>query len=101
MKFKDLRFEHQGFPLGYGTISRARVNFPNGNGLSIVYGMGTYTSPGTYEIAPLMKDKLIFIGTWGDEVKGCVTKEQIDEVLEHAEKDSPEKYIKFLGEYLK
>jgi hypothetical protein len=96
MKFKDLRFELEEM----SGISRARAEFPNGCGLSVINGFGTYSDRGTYEIGPLTNGALTFIKEWGDSVKGYVPPEKIDEILKHAETDSPEDYKKFLGEYL-
>lgn len=97
MKFKDLKFKSQ--EIGFGDeIFRARVDFPNGNGLSVVYGEYTYSGDGTYEIVPLYNDELFTVDSWGDQVAGYITPEQIDSILEHAENDSHEDFVKFLNE---
>lgn len=94
MKFEDLQFEqHMSFPL---FMSRAKVELPNGNGISIVNGEYAYCDEDTYEIAPLRNGDLFHVDSWGDEVKGYVTKSQINEILYHMENDTPEEYKDFL-----
>ena len=82
MKFSDLKFKTQSD--FFMTIHRACVNFPNGNGLSVVYGDYTYSDDDTVE-------------AWGDQVKGYLTAKEIEEILNHAENDSYEDYVKFLN----
>ena len=97
MNFKDLQFKkHKAFPL---LMSQAKVELPNGNGLSVVNGEYAYCDNDTYEIAPLIDGHLIHIDSWGDQVKGYVTPEQITEVLHHMEDDSPDDYKKFLEDF--
>lgn len=97
MRFEDLKFEASN--MGFcGSILRSHVEFPNGNGLSIVNGTYTYSGNGTYEIAPLFNGELKEIESWGDSVRGYVSPEQITTILEHAEKDSAEEYLKFLND---
>lgn len=60
-------------------ISRLRLTFKNGYGISIVQGFGTY---GLYEIAVLGKDGYISYDTpVTDDVEGC---ESAAEVLKYA-----------------
>lgn len=96
MTFEDLKFEAENMPY-FGSINRAHVEFPNGNGLSIVDGVFTYSGGGTYEIGALHNGSLFTVDSWGESVKGYVTPETIDEILKHAENDSHEDYEKFLG----
>ncbi len=97
MKFEDLQFEADPYtPMG---IVRARVELPSGNGLSVVFGEYTYSGPDTFEIAPLKDGHLIDIDNWGDQVKGFVTKEEINEILYHAENDTQDEYKDFLEEF--
>ena len=96
MKFEDLEFkQHELTPLFDKTC---KVEFDNGNGLSIINGEHAYCDSDTYEIAPLENGHLFSDGieSWGDQVKGYVTKDQINEILEHAEKDTHEEFVKYL-----
>ena len=97
MKFKELEGkQHDLFP---SFDKQWKVEFENGNGLSIINGSGAYCDEDTYEVAPLWKGHLYdhFLDGWGDQVKGYVTEEQIDEILEHAEKDTQEEFEKYLN----
>lgn len=94
MKFEDLEFKkHKSFP---ALMLHARVELPNGNGLSVVNGEYAYCDDDTYEIAPLRDGSLFTVDSWGDQVKGYVTESQINEVLYHMENDTPEEYKNFL-----
>lgn len=95
MKFSDLKFKTQSD--FFMTIHRACVNFPNGNGLSVVYGDYTYSDDDTYEVAPLHNNDLFTVEAWGNQVKGYLTAEEVEEILNHAENDSYEDYVKFLN----
>ena len=91
MKFEDLQFEqHMNFPL---FMSRAKVELPNGNGLSVVNGDYAYCDHDTYEIAPLRNGELFYVDSWG------VTPSQITEILYHMENDTPEEYKDFLENF--
>lgn len=97
MKFKELEGkQHDLFP---SFNKQWKVEFENGNGLSIVNGNHAYCDEDTYEIAPLYNGHLLIEGVdaWGDQVKGYVTEDQIDEILEHAENEEPEIFIKYLN----
>lgn len=76
-----------------------RLNFNNGNGVSIISGKGTYCDDKTFEIAPLINDSLIRIDSWGDEVKGYVTPEELSLIIGAAEKFSNEAYYEFLNSF--
>lgn len=94
MKFEDLQFNpHRSSPL---FNVHCRVELPNGNGISIVNGDCAYCDFDTYEIAPLRNGELFYVDSWGDQVKGYVTKSQINEILYHMENDTPEEYKDFL-----
>ena len=63
MTFNDLNFEkHKAFPL---LMTQARVELPNGNGISIVNGEYAYCDNYTYEIAPLYNGELFHVDSWG------------------------------------
>lgn len=97
MTFKDLKFEAESIPL-LGSITRAHAEFPNGNGLSVVDGVFTYSGGGTYEIGPLHDGSLFTVDSWGESVKGYVTPETIDKILEYAENHTFEEYKNFLND---
>ena len=62
MKFNDLEFkQHKAFPL---LMACARVELPNGNGLSVVNGEYAYCDDSTYEIAPLRDGHLFYIESY-------------------------------------
>lgn len=77
-----------------GTFQRMAVQFPNGLGISIIRGPGTYGySEGLFEIAPLDEDGSIMhvegVSAPYDDVRGWLT---ASEVLEAAEKISRARY---------
>lgn len=99
MTFNDLKFEtHKSFP---SLMSHARIELPNGNGLSVVNGDFAYCDANTYEIAPLRDGNLFTIDDWCDQVRGYVTEDQITEILQHMENDTPEEYKDFLEGFFK
>lgn len=99
MKFEDLKFKkHWGHP-SYDKY--VRVNLENGNGISIINGESAYCDKNTYEIAPLLDDKLIFIPSWGDQVAGNVTKEEINDFLYAMENMDKAQYFYFCDNYFK
>lgn len=97
MTFKDLKFETESMTY-FGSITRAHVEFPNGNGLSVVDGTFTYSGGGTYEIGPLHNGSLFIVDDWCDSVKGYVRPETIDKILEYAENHTFEEYKNFLND---
>lgn len=97
MKFEDIEpIQHPIYP---SFDKQWKVEFENGNGLSIVNGNNAYCDEDTYEIAPLYNGHLLSEGVdaWGDQVKGYVTEDLINEILEHAENEEPEIFIKYLN----
>lgn len=73
--FKDLEFK--------GDITkRARLNFPNGYGISVVYGSYTYSDNGTYEVGILKDDCLYYETPLTNNVLGYQTPEQINKIIE-------------------
>ena len=64
MKFKDIEpIQHPSYPL---FDKQWKVEFENGNGLSVVNGNHAYCGSNTYEIAPLLMDtyflKVLMLG---------------------------------------
>jgi len=84
LKFSDLHFEDQTF-IGAGLVLpmfRARVQFPNGYGLSIVKGHATYGGDkGLYEAAVLKDDQITYDTTITDDVLGYQSEDDITELL--------------------
>lgn len=93
-----MKFELKKHPY-YKDGIMCRINFDNGNGISIISGIGAYCSDNTFEIAPLVNDSLIDIEEWGDQVKGYVYPEEISRIVNFAQSHNNEKYIKFLNEF--
>lgn len=76
---------------------KLRLNFNNGNGISIISGKGTFCDDKTFEVAPLINDSLIRIDSWENQVKGYVTPEELSLIVGAAEKFSNETYYDFLN----
>lgn len=94
-----MKFKLKKHPYYKGGIM-CRINFDNGNGISIISGTGAYCSGATFEIAPLINNELIEpLSEWGDQVKGHVYPEEISKIVEFAQSHDNEEYIKFLNEF--
>jgi len=94
-----MKFELKKHPY-YKDGIMCRINFDNGNGISIISGIGAYCSDNTFEIAPLINDSLTEpLSEWGDQVKGYVHPEEISKIVEFAQSHNDEEYIKFLNEF--
>lgn len=76
-----------------------RINFSNGCGISIISGIGAYCNDETFEIAPLFDDDLKYIDSWGDQVRGYVTSNEISQIVEFAETHTKEEYKEFLENF--
>ncbi len=100
MKFEDLEFEYSDGLYDETFWGCARVNFKNGNGLSVIYGPHAFCEIGyTYEIAILIDNQPKRIRNWGDSrVKGYVEPDLITEILKHAKNSTPEEYIAWVEE---
>lgn len=100
MKFEDLQFEYTDGLYDETYWATARVNFSNGNGLSVIYGPHALCDIGfTYEIAILRNNLPIPIHGWVDSrVKGYVDPDLITEILQHAENSTPSEYLAWIEE---
>jgi hypothetical protein len=82
MEFKDLTFihDHQGF----SSMSRARVQFANGYGASVIIGDHSYGgSDGLYELAVLDKDgSLTYDTPITSDVLGYLTPKDVTSLLQ-------------------
>ncbi len=82
MKFKDLKFKKQGEAVEGITHIQAWANFPNGFEVSVVKSFGSYGGrQGLYEIG-VFKDGIMCdpLG-WGDDVKGWLKPEDVEQEL--------------------
>lgn len=82
MTFKELEF----YPHEVLSGEHARYIFPNGYGISVVNGPGTYSSKGTYEVAILYDGHLTYNTPLTDDVLSEQTPEDIDTILSTIEK---------------
>ena len=82
MKFKDLKFKKQGEAINGIPHIQAWVNFPNGFEVSIINGFHSHGGrQGLYEIG-VFKDGIMCdpLG-WGDDVKGWLKPEDVEQEL--------------------
>lgn len=82
MTFKELEF----YPHEVLSGKHARYTFPNGYGISVVNGLGTYSSKGTYEVGILYDGHLTYNTPLTDDVLSEQTLEDIDTILSTIEK---------------
>lgn len=75
------------------------IGFENGNGLSVINGEYAYCDEKTFEIAPMINDELFNVQSWGDQVKGYVTSEEIEQIAKFAETHSSEEYRQFMEDF--
>jgi len=80
--FNDLEFKPQSHGLG-GV--RARTEFPNGYGASIIRGPHTYGGPELYELAVLKDGDLCYDTPVTDDVLGWLTPEDVTAKLAEIE----------------
>lgn len=73
-------------------ITRYRLNFSNGYGISVVRGLNTYSGDGTYEIAVLKNNDLCYSTPITDDVVGWVSEEQINTIMEELQSYFPDQY---------
>lgn len=78
--FYDLEFkEHARMPL-YST--QARMDFPNGYGVSVVTGQYAYTDEnGPYELAVMRNGELCYTTPITDDVLGYLTAEDVTRIM--------------------
>lgn len=82
MTFKELEF----YPRKVVSGGHARYTFPNGYGISVINGPGTYSSKGTYEVGILYDGHLTYNTPLTDNVLSEQTPEDIDTILSTIEK---------------
>lgn len=82
MTFKELEF----YPHEVLSGEHACYTFPNGYGISVVNGPGTYSSKGTYEVGILYNGELTVNTPLTDDVLSEQTPEDIDTILSTIEK---------------
>ena len=73
--FEDLEFKGD-------DIKRAILYFPNGYGISIIYGSYTYSDNGTYAVGILKDNYLYYETPLADNILGYQTPEQINKIIE-------------------
>lgn len=85
--FDDLKFRKV---LSFGGVDNtlARLDFPNGYGVSVVCGDRSYSSDGTYELAVLRDGKICYDTFLTNDVLGWQTPEQVTEHMEALQKIS-------------
>lgn len=81
--FNDLNFERQTYSEGYYPAIRARMNFENGYGISVVQGEYTYGGKkGLYEIAILDEDgNLCYDSEITNDVIGYLTELEVSDYM--------------------
>lgn len=82
MTFEELEF----YPRKALSGEQARYIFPNGYGISVINGSGTYSSKGTYEVAILYDGHLTYNTSLTDDVLSEQTPKDIDTILSTIEK---------------
>lgn len=88
MTFKELEF----YPREVLSGEYARYTFPNGYGISVIDGHGTYSRKGTYEVGIIHEDHLTYNTPLTGDVLADQTPEEINEILATIEKWSPNQY---------
>ena len=84
MTFEDLKF--RAHPSGPMFGERARVNFPNGYGASVIRGPYSYGgSEGKYELAVMKGDKLCYDTPITSDVCGYLNISEVTELLQKIE----------------
>lgn len=80
MNFEDLVFNYDIM------ITRARVNFDNGYGASVVTGPGVYSdSEHPYELAVIFNNSVCYDTDITDDVIGHLNEEEVTELLNRIE----------------
>lgn len=88
MTFEELEFYLRKVPSG----EQARYIFPNGYGISVINGYGTYSRKGTYEVAIIHEDHLTYNTPLTDNVLADQTPEEINKLLAIIETWNPNQY---------
>lgn len=82
--FNDLKFNRTVTPLGF--MDRARLQFPNGYGISVIRGTYSYGGDeGLYECAVLKDNKLCYDTTITDDVIGYCDEDKVNEIIKQVE----------------
>jgi hypothetical protein len=81
MTFNDLKF----YPLGHLKLSRAKLELPNGYGISVITGENAYSGEDTYEVAILHNNEICYDTPLTDSVLGYQTEENINNILKELE----------------
>jgi hypothetical protein len=82
MTFKDLKFS----PPDYMGFSRAKLELPNGYGISVITGKYAYSDEGAYEVGILYNGHLCYDTPLTDDVLGYQSPSDIDAILAQLEK---------------
>lgn len=82
--FNDLEFKHEISP--FGSMERARLQFPNGYGISVVRGTYSYGGDeGLYECAVLKDNKLCYDTPITNDVIGYCDENKVNEIIKQVE----------------
>lgn len=82
--FNDLKFKRERSLLGF--MDRARLQFPNGYGISVVRGTYSYGGDeGLYECAVLKDNKLCYDTPITDDVIGYCDEDKVNEIIKQIE----------------
>ena len=94
--FEDLKFfpwgSFKGTPMNYDLFpefkncKHAIMNFPNGYGVSVVFGTPFYSNGiDTYEVAILYNDHITYSTNITDDVIGYVTEDEVSKIMEQVQ----------------
>lgn len=86
--FTDLKFQ---VPSEFG-ILRAKMNFANGYGISVVKGPFTYSDKSTYEVAILKNGSLCYDTPITNDVLEYQTLGEIDEIMKELQTYKKDQY---------
>lgn len=82
--FNDLKFTRTTTPLGF--MDRARLQFPNGYGISVIRGTYSYGGDeGLYECAVLKDNKLCYDTPITNDVIGYCDENKVNEIIKQIE----------------
>lgn len=81
-EFKDLKFKHRESNFGV----QARLDFPNGYGVSVIKGQYSYGGPeGLYELAVMKNGSLCYTTPVTDDVEGHCDEMRITELMKQVQ----------------
>lgn len=91
--FKDLKFKPHSLSRFGENLQHARLSFPNGFGVSVLFGDLFYsdTTSNTYELAMLHNDHVCYSDITKGNTLGYLTKKEVSEVMRKIQK-LPEDY---------